>query len=60
MIVNMVSSVREDAAKGGAVFGNRSFREEEDVWAVDGDESNNIGVGGAVASSFPCVLCKDG
>ncbi len=52
----MVSSVIEDAAKGGAIFGYQGFREEEDVWAVGGDESNDISVGRAVAPSF-CVFC---
>ncbi len=58
--MDVVSSVREDAAKGGAIFGYQGFREEEDVWAVGGDGSSDISVGGVVESSFLCVLCNKG
>ncbi len=36
----MVSSIKEYAEKGDANFGHRGFCEEENVWAVGGDKSN--------------------
>ena len=44
MVVGIVSSVCEDAAKGGAIFGYRGFCEEEDIWVVGGYEGNDVGV----------------
>ncbi len=44
MVVCIVSSIGENAAEGGAVFGNMSLCEEEDIWVVGGYESNVVGV----------------
>jgi hypothetical protein len=44
VVVGIVSSVGEDSAEGGAIFGYRGFCEEEDIWVVGGYEGNDVGV----------------
>ena len=44
VVVGIVSSVCEDSAEGGAIFGYRGFCEEEDIWVVGGYEGNDVGV----------------
>jgi len=43
-VVGVVASVGKDAAEGGTVFVDGSFREEKDIGAVGGDEGNDVGV----------------
>ncbi len=44
VVVRVVSFVGYNAIEGGAVFGNRSFGKEEDIWVVSGYEGNDVGV----------------
>ena len=44
VVVGVIASVGKDAAEGGSVFVDGSFREEKDVGAVGGDEGDNVGV----------------
>jgi hypothetical protein len=44
VVVGIASSVDEDSAEGGAIFGYRGFCEEEDIWVVGGYEGNDVGV----------------
>ena len=59
MVVEVVASVGKDAAEGGTVFVDGSFREEKDVGAVGGDEGDDVGVLWAVSTCFFGVLCDD-
>ena len=44
VVVGVVASVGKDAAEGGTIFVDGSFREEKDVGAVGGDKGDDVGV----------------